>query len=174
MVVDGLEVLLVQFPGQRGEQGAEALGVKAGGTGVSDLPQPAQQAGEQLQRLDGPAQGGVGGSGEDAAVDPLAAEDRLDRHVVHVPGDRRVLQAVRQDMLAVGDRAGVRQAGEHAAPGHLEQELVAAGHRVKQGVQPEVLGERGDAVRQIRCHVEVPARVHQERLHRAIRSLSVS
>jgi hypothetical protein len=78
-----------------------------------------------------------------------------------------MLQAVGEDLLAVGDRPRVAQAGEDGVAGHVEQELVTRGHGLEQGGQLQVLGEGVLVGWQRRLQVDVPVAVHEEDLHDA-------
>ena len=59
-----------------------------------------------------------------------------------------------------------------ALPGHVEQELVPAGHRPQENAQLKVAIQVGLVRRQVLVRVEVPVRVHQEGLHDASRPFS--
>ena len=97
-----------------------------------------------------------------------------DRDGVHLPDDLGLGEAVGQDPLAVADGLRVVQAGEQHLRGHLEEELVAGGHRLQQRVQLQVGDQVLVAGRQAGSPVEVPVPVQEVDLHRASRSPSRS
>jgi hypothetical protein len=57
-------------------------------------------------------------------------------------------------------------------PGHVEQELVAVGHRPQESAQLQVAAQVGLVRRQVPLEIEIPVRVHQEGFHQANRSFS--
>lgn len=104
----------------------------------------------------------------------LLALERLDRELVDLPDDRRMLEAVGEDVLPVEDGLGLGQAGEEAVPRDVAQVLIPTRHRVEERVELEVLRERLRVCRKIRLEVEVTLAVREVRLHRAMRLLSRS
>src|SRR5271156_3010319 len=74
----------------------------------------------------------------------------IDRELVELPDGLGLLEAVREHLLAVHDRAGIAQAGKDTPPGYLEQELVPGGHRVPERGELEILRQHVVASRR-RC-----------------------
>ena len=78
--------------------------------------------------------------------------------------------AVSEHGLAVADGLDVLGSGEECASRHGEEERVLTGHGAEDGVEAEVLRERGSLGRELAAGDEVAFAVHEERLHRARRS----
>ncbi len=95
--------------------------------------------------------------------------DRLDREIVHAAHDRRVREAIPQDILPIPDRFDVVQAAENGGFGDLQQKGVLPRHRRKQALQPEVLHQIVGERRRLLRSVKVAIAVHQEGLHDASR-----
>ena len=67
----------------------------------------------------------------------------LDGNSVKLADHGRMVQAILQNLLAISDRLKIiMQARQDHIPGHLEDKFVAPRHRVEQGVQRQVFGER--------------------------------
>ena len=103
---------------------------KLSGLLLGDLPQPLQTSTYSFSSRTEPVEDDARArAGPQRQPTSRSFGQRLDRERVELPDDRRVLEAVGEHALAVDDRVGVAQAGQHHALGRLEQELVSGGHR---------------------------------------------
>jgi hypothetical protein len=103
--------------------------------------------------------------------DLALALDRLHCDPIELSDDLRLLQAVGEHLLAVDDRLGILEAGEHGPLCHLVQEPVAARHDAKQCLQLQVAGQRPVVRRQVPLQVEALVGMHEEGLHWVMRLL---
>jgi hypothetical protein len=80
--------------------------------------------------------------------------------------------AVAKDILAIGDRFQIGVGGQDDFPRYVEQEGIAAGHRLENHVEFEVLAKCGFVRGQGGFRVEIPVWMKKERFHGLIRAFS--
>ena len=102
------------------------------------------------------------------------AFDSLDGERVDLPDDRPARSAVAKDILAIGDRFQIGARGQDDFPRHVEQEGVAAGHCIEDGVESKVLAKCGFVRGKGRFWVEISVRMKEEGFHGLIRAINES